>query len=151
MRRALTKLLSEDHRSIEKRRRKRRDSNERPNYQNVSFLLSSAVCSFDWSQPHCLSLHVLPKAPRNRRVCSRSQPACWPARPCQVLYNDFSSCVLVCADNDPMPSVQLFRFDRIWWTFHRENRFRRNEKKEPNNYCNSMFSPRPRGSEARRN
>src|SRR6266567_5477996 len=56
MRRALTQLLPEDHRSIEKRSYKRRDSNERPNYQNVSFSLLSAASFFDWSQPHCLSL-----------------------------------------------------------------------------------------------
>src|SRR6266566_3496385 len=66
MRRALTQLLPEDHRSIEKRSCKRRDSNERPNYQNVSFSLSSAASFFDWSQPDCLSLHALPGAPRNR-------------------------------------------------------------------------------------
>src|SRR6266403_889102 len=56
MRRALTQLLPEDHRSIEKRSCKRRDSNERPNYQNVSFSLSSAASFFDWSQSHCFSL-----------------------------------------------------------------------------------------------
>src|SRR5437870_11840655 len=107
MRRALTQLLPEDHRSIEKRRRKRRDSNERPNYQNVSFLLSSAVCSFDWSQPHCLFLLVLPEAQRNQRVRSLSELACWPVRPCQDLYNDFSSCFLVCAIHDPTLSARL--------------------------------------------
>src|SRR6266576_2622812 len=46
----------EDHRLIEKRSCKRRDSNERPNYQNVSFSLSSAASFFDWSQFHCFSL-----------------------------------------------------------------------------------------------
>src|SRR6266536_1091912 len=56
MRHALTQLLPEDRRSIEKRSCKRRDSNERPNYQNVSLLLSSAASFFDWSQSHCLSL-----------------------------------------------------------------------------------------------
>src|SRR6266566_5186639 len=56
MRRALTQLLPEDHRSIEKRSCKRRDSNERPNYQNVSFSLSSAASFFDWPQSHCFSL-----------------------------------------------------------------------------------------------
>src|SRR6266498_5518495 len=56
MRHALTQLLPEDHRSIEKRSCKRRDSNERPNYQNVSLSLSSAASFFDWSQSHCLSL-----------------------------------------------------------------------------------------------
>jgi hypothetical protein len=56
MRRALTPLLPEDHRSIERRSCKRRDSNERPNYQNVSFSLSSAASFFEWSQSHCFSL-----------------------------------------------------------------------------------------------
>src|SRR5467141_3414528 len=56
MHRALTPLLPEDHRSIEKRSCKRRDSNERPNYQNVSFSLSSTASFFDWSQSHCFSL-----------------------------------------------------------------------------------------------
>src|SRR6266480_5401663 len=88
MRRALTELLPEDHRSIEKRSCKRRDSNERPNYQNVSFSLSSAASFFDWWQSHCFSLYVLPGALRDRRVCSRSQPAFRPARARQVLYND---------------------------------------------------------------
>src|SRR5467141_1580244 len=53
---ALTQLLPEDHRLIEKRSCKRRDSNERPNYQNVSFSLSSAASFFGWSQSHCFSL-----------------------------------------------------------------------------------------------
>src|SRR6266566_9059455 len=66
MRRALTQLLPEDHRSIETRSCKRRDSNELPDYQNVSFSLSSAASFFDWSQSHRLSLHPLPGAPRNR-------------------------------------------------------------------------------------
>src|SRR6266498_4896958 len=56
MRHALTQLLPEDRRSIEKRSCKRRDSNERLNYQNVSLLLSSAASFFDWSQSHSLSL-----------------------------------------------------------------------------------------------
>src|SRR5438132_4837576 len=56
MRRALTQLLPGDHRSIEKRSCKRRDSNERPNYQNVSFSLSSAASFFDWPQSRCFSL-----------------------------------------------------------------------------------------------
>src|SRR6266566_794125 len=56
MRRALTQLLPEDHRSIEKRSCKRRDSNERPNYQNVSFSLSSAASFFEWSQMVDVSL-----------------------------------------------------------------------------------------------
>src|SRR6266496_2353991 len=47
MRRALTKLLPEDHPSIEKRSCKRRDSNERPKYQNVRVSFSSAAFSFD--------------------------------------------------------------------------------------------------------
>src|SRR6266513_880810 len=66
MRRALTRLLLEDHRSIAKRSCKRRDSNEQLNYQNVRFSLSSVAFFFDWSQSHCLSLHVLPEAPRER-------------------------------------------------------------------------------------
>jgi hypothetical protein len=41
MRRALTKLLPEDHPSIEKRSSKRRDNNERPKYQNVRLSFSS--------------------------------------------------------------------------------------------------------------
>src|SRR6266571_49323 len=56
MRRALTQLLPEDHRSIEKRSCKRRDSNERPNYQNVSFSLSSSASFFEWSQMVDVSL-----------------------------------------------------------------------------------------------
>src|SRR6266480_4810921 len=56
MRRASTKLLPEDRRSIEQRSCKRRDSNERPNYQNVSFSLSSAASFFDWSQMVDVSL-----------------------------------------------------------------------------------------------
>src|SRR6266487_2762602 len=56
MRRALTKLLREGHRSIEKRSCKQRDSNERPNYQNVSFSLSSAASFFEWSQMVDVSL-----------------------------------------------------------------------------------------------
>src|SRR6266496_5411352 len=56
MRHALTQLLPEDRRSIEKRSCKRRDSNERLNYQNVSLSLSSAASFFDWSQSHSLSL-----------------------------------------------------------------------------------------------
>src|SRR6266567_4772490 len=99
MRHALTSLLPGDHLSIEKRNCKRRDSNERPICQNVSFSLSSAAFFFDWSQWHCLSLHVLPGA-------------CWPVRFCRVVYNDVSSCFLVCADNDPMPSVRRFCFNR---------------------------------------
>src|SRR4030095_14761341 len=102
MPRALTQLLPEDHRLIEKRSCKRRDSNEPPNYRNVSFSLSSAACFFDRSQSHRLSLR----------------------------YNDVSSCFLVCADNDPMASVSLFCFDRTWRPFHRQNRFRRSEKKQ---------------------
>jgi hypothetical protein len=47
MRRALTKLLPEDHPSIEKRSCKRRDNNERPKYQNVRVSFSSAAFSFD--------------------------------------------------------------------------------------------------------
>src|SRR4029453_18813584 len=47
MRRALTKLLLEDHRSVEKRSCKRRDNNERPKYQNVRVSFSSAALSFD--------------------------------------------------------------------------------------------------------
>src|SRR4030095_8509776 len=132
MPRALTQLLPEDHRSIEKRSCKRRDSNERPIYQNVSFSFSWTVSFLGWSQSHWLSLHVLPGGPRNRCVCSGSQPACVPARAGRVLY-DISFCFLVCADNDPMPSVRHFSFDRIRWTFHRENRLRGNEKKEPSN------------------
>src|SRR6266478_8869703 len=53
---ALTQLLPEDHRSIEKRSCKQRDSNERPNYQNVSFSLSSAASFFEWSQMVDVSL-----------------------------------------------------------------------------------------------
>src|SRR5437773_8434449 len=66
MRRALIRLLLEDHRSIAKRSCKRRDSNERPSYQNVRFLLSLVAFFFDWSQSHCLSLHALLGAPRER-------------------------------------------------------------------------------------
>src|SRR6266566_2783452 len=47
MRHALTQLLPEDHRSIEKRSCKRRDNNERPEYQNVRVSFSSAAFSFD--------------------------------------------------------------------------------------------------------
>jgi hypothetical protein len=47
MRRALTKLLPEDHPSIEKRSSKRRDNNERPKYQNVRVSFSSAAFSSD--------------------------------------------------------------------------------------------------------
>src|SRR6266540_2924915 len=65
----------------------------------VSFSLLSAAFFFDLSQWHCLSLHVLPGA-------------CWPVRFCRVVYNDVSSCFLVCADNDPMPSVRRFCFNR---------------------------------------
>jgi hypothetical protein len=79
MPRALTQLPREDHRLIEKRSCKRRDNNEPPNYQNVSFSPSWAACFFDWSQSHCLSLR----------------------------YNDVSSCFLVCADSDPMASGWL--------------------------------------------
>jgi hypothetical protein len=41
MLRALTKLLPEDRPSTEKRRRKRRDNNERPKYQNVHVSLQA--------------------------------------------------------------------------------------------------------------
>ena len=64
MRRALTQLLPEGHRLIEKQSCKRRDSNEPPNCQNVSFSSSSATFFFDWSQSHCFSLNVLPGALR---------------------------------------------------------------------------------------
>jgi hypothetical protein len=47
MSRALTKLLPEDHPSIEKRSCKRRDNNERPKYQNVRVSFSSAAFFFD--------------------------------------------------------------------------------------------------------
>jgi hypothetical protein len=47
MRRALTKLLPEDHPSIEKRSCKRRDNNERPKYQNVRVSFSSVSFFFD--------------------------------------------------------------------------------------------------------
>jgi hypothetical protein len=46
MRRALTKQLLEDHPSIEKRSRKRRDNNERPKYQNVCVSSSSGLIRF---------------------------------------------------------------------------------------------------------
>src|SRR2546426_969327 len=69
MRCALVQLLPVDHRSIEKRSNKRRDSNERPNYRNVSFSLSSVTSFSDLSQCHWLSLHVLTEVPHNRRVC----------------------------------------------------------------------------------
>jgi hypothetical protein len=46
MRRALTQLLPEDHQSIEKQSCKRRDSNERPSYQNVRVSFSSAAFLF---------------------------------------------------------------------------------------------------------
>jgi hypothetical protein len=47
MPRALTQLLPEDHRSIEKRSCKRRDNNERPKYQNVRVSFSSVSFFFD--------------------------------------------------------------------------------------------------------
>jgi hypothetical protein len=43
MRRALAQLLPVDHRSIEKRNYKQRDNNERPNYRNVRFSVSSSA------------------------------------------------------------------------------------------------------------
>src|SRR4030095_13554217 len=42
---ALTKLLLEDHRSVEKRSCKWRDNNERPKYQNVRVSFSSSLLS----------------------------------------------------------------------------------------------------------
>jgi hypothetical protein len=45
MRRALTKLLLEDHLSIAKRRCKRQDNNEQPKYQSVRVLFLSAAFS----------------------------------------------------------------------------------------------------------
>jgi hypothetical protein len=47
MRRALTKLLPEDHQSVGTRSCKRQDNNERPKYQNLRVLLSSAAFFFD--------------------------------------------------------------------------------------------------------
>jgi hypothetical protein len=47
MRHALTKLLSEDHQSLETRRCKRRNNNERPKYQTVHASFSSAAFFFD--------------------------------------------------------------------------------------------------------
>src|SRR5919108_2476678 len=47
MRRALAKLLPEDHRSVEKQSYKRQDNNDRPNYQNVRVSFWSAVFVFD--------------------------------------------------------------------------------------------------------
>jgi|SRR5919106_3014735 hypothetical protein len=46
MRRALTKLLPEDHQSLETRSCKRRNNNERPSYQNVRGSFSSAAFFF---------------------------------------------------------------------------------------------------------
>jgi hypothetical protein len=43
MRRALTKLLPEDHQSFGTRSYKRRDNNERPKYQNVHVSFSSSA------------------------------------------------------------------------------------------------------------
>src|SRR6266550_6589815 len=83
MRRALTQLLREDHRLIEKRSCKRRDSNEPPNYQNVSFSLSSAACFFDRSQSHRLSLR----------------------------YNDVSSCFLVCDFDGALRRIDWRNFE----------------------------------------
>jgi hypothetical protein len=45
MRRVLTKLLPEDHPSIEKRTCKQRDNNERPKYQSVRVSFLSAAFS----------------------------------------------------------------------------------------------------------
>src|SRR5918996_4529787 len=47
MRRALAKLLPEDHRSVEKQSCKRRDNNGRPKYQNVCLSFWSAAFVFD--------------------------------------------------------------------------------------------------------
>jgi hypothetical protein len=47
MRRALTKLLPEDHQSLETRSCKRRNNSERPSYQNVPVSVSSAAFFFD--------------------------------------------------------------------------------------------------------
>jgi hypothetical protein len=47
MPRALTKLLPEDHRSVEKQSCKRQDNNGRPKYQNVCISFWSAVFVFD--------------------------------------------------------------------------------------------------------
>jgi len=68
---------------------------------------------------------------------SRRFVLCKEAR--RVPYDDVSSCFLVCAANEPTPSVRLFCFDRIRWTLHRSNRSQRNEKEQSNNYCNECF------------
>jgi|SRR4029453_14998363 hypothetical protein len=47
MRRALTKLLPEDHQSLETRSCKQRNNSERPSYQNVPVSLSSPAFFFD--------------------------------------------------------------------------------------------------------
>jgi hypothetical protein len=47
MRRVLTKLLPEDHQSLETRSCKQRNNSERPSYQNVPVSLSSAAFFFD--------------------------------------------------------------------------------------------------------
>src|SRR4029453_5625011 len=47
MRRALVKLLPEDHRSVEKQSCKRQDNNGRPKYQNVCISFCSAAFVFD--------------------------------------------------------------------------------------------------------
>src|SRR4029453_837633 len=47
MRRALAKLLPEDHRSVEKQNCKRQDNNGRPKYQNVCISFCSAAFVFD--------------------------------------------------------------------------------------------------------
>jgi hypothetical protein len=47
MRRALVKLLPEDHRSVEKQSCKRQDNNGRPKYQNVCISFWSAAFVFD--------------------------------------------------------------------------------------------------------
>jgi len=47
MRRALAKLLPEDHRSVEKQSCKRQDNNGRPKYQNVCISSWSAAFVFD--------------------------------------------------------------------------------------------------------
>jgi hypothetical protein len=61
MRRALEQLLPEDHQSIEKRSRKRRDSNGRPKYQNVSFVFLGSP-PFVIPFLRCAAQHIAPPA-----------------------------------------------------------------------------------------
>src|SRR4029453_17818117 len=84
MRRALTKLLLEDHRSVEKRSCKRRDNNERPKYQNVRVSFSSGLRSA--CSPTLIHIHfahrIAPPSLAAKSRCQRAQDKTWGGRAC---------------------------------------------------------------------